>query len=318
MGVFPRVVYWDEDGRKDLLVGRSDGLVVIFLNVGTDADPRFDGGAHLQVGPPGSKSDMDVGSRATPIVVDWDNDGRKDLVVGAIDGEVHLFLNEGTSTAPDFRIERIVQEGGANLVVPTNRSSPDVVDLTHDGKKDILTGNTAGQLLLYENTGSDETPSFSGYVYVESDGVPIDLPSSARSRPFVCEWASDGVPDVLIGASDGLVRVCQGSDVLTGVRLADSFPPAATTRLLTACPNPFRPRTTVPFVLGSGERVRVLVYDLAGRRVALLTDQVFGEGTHEMFWDGRGDNGRPVPAGIYFVRMEAGEMVASSKLVRLR
>ena len=56
MGIFPRVVYWDADGRKDLLVGRSDGLVMIFLNIGTDADPHFDGGAPLQVGPPGSKS----------------------------------------------------------------------------------------------------------------------------------------------------------------------------------------------------------------------------------------------------------------------
>jgi hypothetical protein len=315
MGSFPRVVYWDEDGRKDLLVGRADGRVMIFLNVGTDADPHFDGGTFLQVGPPESKSDIQVGGRATPTSVDWNNDGRKDLLVGAIAGKLYLFLNEGTNTAPDFRTGQFVQEGAADLVVPTARSSPDVVDVTHDGKKDILTGNTEGQMLLYENTGSDEAPSFSGYVYVQTDGVPVDLPGSPRSRPFVTQWTNDGVPDVLIGASDGIVRVYQGSDVLTGL---DSFSPVAATRLLTAYPNPFRPSTTVPFVLGSRSRVRVLVYDVTGRRVAILTDQIFGPGTHEMFWNGKDEDGRPAPAGTYFVRMEAGETVASHKLVRLR
>jgi hypothetical protein len=318
MGAFPRVVYWDEDERKDLLVGRSDGLVMIFSNVGTDADPHFDGGTRLQVGSPGFKSDIDVGSRATPTAVDWDGDGRKDLVVGAIDGRLHLFLNEGTDTDPDFRTEQFVQEDGADLVVPAIRSSPDAVDLTHDGKKDILTGNTEGQLLLYENTGSDQAPSFSGYVPVETDGVPIDLLSSARSRPFVCNWTDDGVPDVLIGSADGLVRMYRGSDVATGTRPANAFPPATTTRLLAAYPNPFRQSTTVPFVLGSNERVRVLVYDLAGRRVATLTDRLLAEGTREISWDGRNDEGRRAPAGTYFVRMEAGGTVASEKLIRLR
>jgi len=312
------VVHWDADGRKDLLVGRSDGLVMIFLNVGTNADPHFDRGAHLQMGPPGSKSNIDVGSRATPTTVDWDGDGRKDLVVGALDGKVRLFLNEGTDSAPDFVAEHLVQEAGADLVVPSARSSPEIVDLTHDGRKDILTGNTEGHLLLYENIGSSGVPVFSGYVHVESDGVPIDLPFSPRSRPFVCQWTGDGVPDVLIGAADGLVRVYQGSDVLTGAPPANPFPLAAGPRLLAAYPNPFRPGTTVPFALGRGGRVRVLVYDVAGRRVATLTDRVLGEGAHETCWDGRGDDGRPVSAGTYFVRMETGGTVASSKLVRLR
>jgi hypothetical protein len=38
MGCFPRVVYWDADSRKDLLIGRADGKVEIFLNTGTDSD----------------------------------------------------------------------------------------------------------------------------------------------------------------------------------------------------------------------------------------------------------------------------------------
>ncbi len=210
MGVFPRVVYWDADERKDLLIGQALGAVKIFLNTGTEDDPSFDGGTPLQVGMPGSKTDINVGSRATATVVDWNNDSRKDLVVGAYDGKIHVFLNEGTDTAPDFRTEVFAQAGAVDLVVPSGRSSPVILDLDGDGKKDLLAGNTAGQLLFYSNTGTDGAPSFSSYSFVEADGTPIDLPGSPRSRPSVCDWTGDARLDVLIGAVDGKVHLYQG------------------------------------------------------------------------------------------------------------
>ena len=204
------MVYWDADAGKDLLVGLADGRVQIFLNTGTDDEPTFDGGTFLQVGPTGAKTDIDVGSRANSTVADWNDDSMKDLVVGALDGKIHVFLNEGAHTSPDFVSETYAQEDGEDLVVPSLRSSPVVLDLDGDGKKDLLTGNTDGQLLFYSNVGTSGAPSFSGYLLVESDGVPIDLPGTPRSRPFVCDWTEDGALDVLIGASDGKVYLYQG------------------------------------------------------------------------------------------------------------
>lgn len=209
LGCFPRVVYWDGDARKDLLVGQADGKVKLFLNIGTDQNPTFDAGTFLQVGPPGSKANIDVGDRATPSAVDWNSDGKKDFVVGALlDGKIRVFINEGTDTAPDFLAESYALENGSSLVVPGSRSSPDVLDLDGDGKKDILTGNTNGQLFFYSNTGSDAEPNFAGYESVESDGVPI-YKALSRSRPFVCDWTGDGYPDVLIGAGDSKVHLYQ-------------------------------------------------------------------------------------------------------------
>lgn len=208
LSCFPRVVYWDSDDRKDLLIGQSNGYIKIYLNVGSDTEPMFDGGSYLMVGSD-IKEPIIIGLRATPAVVDWDNDGRKDLVVGDIDGKFHLFINEGTHYDPNFLTETYIQENGDDLVVPTRRSSPDVLDLTGDGKKDILTGNTEGQLILYPNIGTDEQPVFSGYIYLESDHVPIDLPGILRSRPYVCDWTGDGHLDVLVGAGDGLIHLYQ-------------------------------------------------------------------------------------------------------------
>ncbi len=213
LGCFPRVVYWDADARKDLLIGQADGTVKVFLNVGTDEAPTFDGGTSLLIG----QTVIDVGNRATPSVVDWNNDGRKDLVAGAYDGRIHLFLNEGTDTEPDFVAGTFAQENGADLYVPGGRSSPVVLDLDGDGRKDLLAGNTYGELLFYSNIGADEAPSFSGYLPIEAGGSPIDLAGSARSRPSVCYWTGDGYfgpmdgyIDVLIGAGDGKIHLYRG------------------------------------------------------------------------------------------------------------
>ncbi|MHC5115175.1 MAG: FG-GAP-like repeat-containing protein [Planctomycetota bacterium] len=207
MGLFPRVVHWDADGRKDLLVGTAGGNVRIYLNNGTNDAPTFDGGAYVQVGAPGFETPIDVGSRATPQFMDWNDDGRRDLVIGALDSRVCLFLNEGLDTAPAFHAMTFAQASGGDLSVPTGRSSPIAADLDEDGRKDLLAGNTAGQLLFYANRGTDAAPEFAGYEYVRSDGVAIDLPGTPRSRPFLCDWPGGAPHDVLIGAQDGLVRL---------------------------------------------------------------------------------------------------------------
>jgi hypothetical protein len=213
LGIFPRVVYWDADARKDLLVGHADGKVKLYLNVGTDAAPTFDAGTFLQVGQPGAKVTMSVVGRATPEVVDWNNDGRRDLVVGALDGRIHVFINQGADSAPDFRSDTLVLVSGVTLTVPAQRSCPIVRDLNGDGRKDILTGNTEGELLLYANVGTDDAPVFSGYAAVTAGGVAINLASTPRSRPFVCDWSGDGPPDVLIGSGDGTVRLYESAFV---------------------------------------------------------------------------------------------------------
>lgn len=314
MGLFPRVVDADKDGRKDLLIGEAGGTLRLYSNINTDDDPQFNGGTLLQVGFPGAKIDIDVGGRPTPVVVDWNNDGRRDIVVGAIAGKIHLFINEGSDSEWDFLIEQYIQEGGGDMIVPTLRSSPAIADMDGDGKKDLLAGNTEGQLLLYRNIGSDEVPAFSGYISLESDSVAIDLPSALRSRPFICDWDADCVRDILVGYGDGLVRLFRGIYDFTGT----TTPPVAAVGLLPAYPNPFNPMVTIPFVLSQGGRVELSVHDVSGRRVSVLVDAMLPAGRHEARWNGVDAHGRRLPSGVYFTRLISGGIESTGKIALVR
>ncbi len=220
LGVFPRVFDWNQDGKKDLLLGLADGRVQLLLNENTDADPQFGLPGYLQVGSPSSKTEINVGDRATLAIVDWNNDGRYDLVTGALDGRARVYLNEAGPGPADFRAELIVEDGSGELAVPGGRSSPAVADLDGDGRKDLLLGNTEGQLLFYANLASDAAPAFDGFELVEAVGATIDLPGTPRSRPWVGDFDGDGTVDVLVGAADGLVRLYRGQP---GAGAADSL-----------------------------------------------------------------------------------------------
>jgi endoglucanase len=88
--------------------------------------------------------------------------------------------------------------------------------------------------------------------------------------------------------------------------------------LLPGAPNPFREGTTIEYSLARQADVRLEIHDLAGRVVAVLTEERRGPGPHATRWDGRTDGGRRVASGVYFVRLAAGREVAVRRIVLLR
>lgn len=64
--------------------------------------------------------------------------------------------------------------------------------------------------------------------------------------------------------------------------------------------------------------MRLAIYDVAGRQVALLADVAQASGRHLTQWDGRDAKGKAVPAGVYLVRLESAGAVSTQKLVIVR
>ena len=83
-------------------------------------------------------------------------------------------------------------------------------------------------------------------------------------------------------------------------------------------PNPFNPSTTISFSLCDRGAVSLVIYDVAGRLVNVLVDDVMDAGTHDVTWDGRGNAGRTVASGVYFYRLRVGEFTDTRKMVLLR
>ena len=87
--------------------------------------------------------------------------------------------------------------------------------------------------------------------------------------------------------------------------------------LATPSPNPFQGTTSVRFGLARAARVRLELFDLAGRRVRTLVDGDLEAGAHATTWDGRDERGASVRAGIYFVRFIAPGKTLNARVVSL-
>ena len=77
---------------------------------------------------------------ATPFTVDWNNDGRFDIVSGSEDGKVFIFINEGSSKNPKFGKAQTLQVNNKEFRLPSP-TSVIAVDWNDDGKTDLLISN---------------------------------------------------------------------------------------------------------------------------------------------------------------------------------
>lgn len=83
-------------------------------------------------------------------------------------------------------------------------------------------------------------------------------------------------------------------------------------------PNPFEPFTLIEFELPDTRPVRLSVYDAQGRRVVELFGGRASGGRHALYWRGTDERGLPVPAGLYYGRLETGDQRRQLKLVLMR
>lgn len=79
---------------------------------------------------------------------------------------------------------------------------------------------------------------------------------------------------------------------------------------LLAYPNPFNPETTIRFTVTKQSPIRLSVFDLLGREIAVLVDEVRNSGTHSVRFDATG-----FAAGVYFMRLKAGSEEILGKML---
>jgi hypothetical protein len=156
--------------------------------------------------------DLDVGGEASPCVVDWNEDGKKDLLMGNGSGEIFLYLNEGSNEQPVFG--KPIKLNGGSLDVGSN-SSPEVADWNGDGKKDLIIGNDDGEIFVFLNKGTNEDPQF------ENKGDKLPLKFGQDASPRVMSWGRTGSNDLVVANRNGEVTFCINSGGIGSANFVD-------------------------------------------------------------------------------------------------
>ena len=202
----PYLVDWNGDGKIDLLVGNGGGYLHFFPNVGSVDSLDFGPGVMVKA----AGKDLDVGGEASPCVIDWNEDGKMDLLMGNGSGELFLYLNEGSNIQPVFG--KPIKLNGGSLDVGSN-SSPDVVDWNGDGKKDLIVGNDNGEIFVFLNKGTNGDPQY------ENKGEKLPLKFGQDASPRIIGWSRPGSKDLVVADRYGEVTLC----VNTGTVYSPAF-----------------------------------------------------------------------------------------------
>jgi hypothetical protein len=178
-------------------VADGSGAVTLFLNHGRKSKPALAAGQRLSAG----GTPLQLGARASVLVCDWDNDGRKDLVLADEKG-YYFSRNTGADGAPALAPPKPILFGGKKVsYVRPNLGS--FVDWDNDGKRDLIGCHFENSIRFYRNVGSGapgEEPQFS-----DPEGVVILQGESPQmiSGAEVVDWNGDGDLDLLTGQGHG-------------------------------------------------------------------------------------------------------------------
>ena len=156
------------------------------------------------------------------------------------------------------------------------------------------------------------------YFDVVSGSGPYALAGGDTNNVIVRFKPQDeGTLECTIGTGDECVGVyCVGIGEFEGTGIHSST--SGEFAFYQNYPNPFNPSTTIDYDVPVTGRVRIQVYDLRGRLVCTLVDQILVAGRYEAKWDGRDDGGHELPSGMYMSRLIAGGHEAFKRMTLMR
>lgn len=204
----PFVGDFDEDGTNDLLVGQCQaGRLRIYRNVGTNARPKF--APFVWFTTSGGIAGVPICCRVafTPQLVDFDGDGRTDILTGGGLGRLYLFRRNGDGTFAEATV--LANKHGelqmGRFFPSQNRIRYNATVFAHDwdddGDIDLLFGCSSNCLI--ENEGTSRNPVFGGALPLTLDEEQI--PSGTVVGPCVADWDGDGRADLLAGRKGDIV-----------------------------------------------------------------------------------------------------------------
>jgi hypothetical protein len=318
----------DGDGDVDLLYAPSDANVVNWLE-NTDGDGSFSD--------PKEITNL-VNNPVKVFTADLNRDGRLDVLTASyFDDKIAWYVQTESFGVIDFGDQTIISTAadGAESVF--------AADLDGDGDTDVLSASYRDdEIAWYENTPTNNLPVEMATFTASASGETVTLDwataSETNNAGFDIERSTDGATFEKIGFRAGAGTTAEAQsyrfvdrdmpfvgelfyrlrqvDVDGTETLSDAVSVRLTpTRLelLPSAPNPFAQTARLRYRLPEPAQVRLEVFDLLGRRVAMLVDGERPAGPHEVQLDGS-----QLAAGPYFVRLTAGAETKTQQIQLVR
>ena len=168
--------------------------------------------------------------------------------------------------------------------------------------------------LDYVNVTPDSAIAVSPVQFVLAAGDSAKLTFLIRPQLLVPQYyyalvlvqSRFGFADVLFSKSM-LFQVVVGTNAPASEELPGQF------ALDQNYPNPFNPSTTITYAVPTASEVKLSVYDMLGREVSVLVNDRKDAGVHEVQFEASG-----LSSGMYFYRLQSGDLVQSRKLTLLK
>ena len=211
----------NNDKLADLLLGKQDGTVALFLNRGSRGRPKWvlarENITSLQTSKDKKKGTrivtVQVGGHAAPALVDIDHDQDLDLFVGSGDGRLFFYRNVGNPLLPAFTLVTetfVTRDFGRNLV-------PVFGDVDGNRSYDLVIGNREGEVFLLINRGTPSRAAFC-IAFPSPDALRDEEPPCRpvprllnklklenNASPSLVDWDRDGDLDLFVGKSNGAI-----------------------------------------------------------------------------------------------------------------
>ncbi len=286
----------DGDNDMDMLIGDFAGNIHYFNNSAGPGNPAsFLLAAPVYMG-------IDVGNNATPQLIDLDNDGLLDLVIGKQTATFNYYHNNGSLTTPSFTSVATIDTLGRIKLSQTGAFNGYSVShiFTHNGRHEMLTANMHGDIYYYDNIDNNLNGTFNRVDTVASGEFGI---RSSGFNLFVSggDINNDGFMDMIVGLYSGGVQIFYGSNVPI------SIPELQREEKLVCYPNPVSIHFTIANKHLSISTIEI--YNMLGE-LKMHIEEESRDKTQDFYVDAS-----MLPSGIYIVQASDGEKLRRARIV---
>lgn len=184
-----------------------------------------------------------------------------------------------------------------------------------EGTEDSAVGGWSGGVTTVTAEDDFEVATWLGRFFYRQDALWVDT-AFLLDMPIVEVGFGDLAPDALapfVGLGLDMVVVIEGQAYRLHAEVAR---PAMQQNM----PNPFNASTVIPFQIPANMAglTRLVIYNLTGQIVRVLTDGYLAAGAHVLAWDGRDENGEEAASGVYIYRLEGTAFSITRRMMLLR